>query len=417
VGVYDPQDLQKKVNEQCKQMQPAVRQLFTVCSIGSMVVVSAEIPSVDVNQRPVFYKGVGRIKSSYIRVGESDEQMSEYEIYSYDAFRKRIRDDIRKVEGTKFAFFDENRLGQYVSTVKHDRSNIANSVSDDEILELMGVTSDGIPTLAGVMTFSKYPQASFPQLCVTAVVVPGIEMGDVGEDRARFLANQRITGSIPDMLDSAVDFVRRNERVKTIIDDNGRRADKLEFPVKAVREAILNALLHRDYSIYTETVPVRIIMYSDRMEIINRCGLYGNISIDTLGKVHPDTRNQTLANILEMLAIAENRYSGIPTIRKAFKDAGLPEPIFTVRRGEFIVIFKNNFESVYISKGKGDINESLLQFCKKPRSREEIVAFTGFSQYYSMSKLIKPLIDAGKIYMTIPEKPRSRNQRFVSVER
>jgi ATP-dependent DNA helicase RecG len=118
-----------------------------------------------------------------------------------------------------------------------------------------------------------------------------------------------------------------------------------------------------------------------------------------------------------MLSIAENRYSGIPTIRKAFKDAGLPEPIFTVRRGEFIVIFKNNFESVYISKGKGDINESLLQFCKKPRSREEIVAFTGFSQYYSMSKLIKPLIDAGKIYMTIPEKPRSRNQRFVSVER
>jgi ATP-dependent DNA helicase RecG len=243
VGVYDPQDLQKKVNEQCKQMQPAVRTLFTVCSIGSMVVVSAEIPSVDVNQRPVFYKGVGRIKGSYIRVGESDEQMSEYEIYSYDAFRKRIRDDIRKVEGAKFAFFDENRLGQYVSTVKHDRSNIANSVSDDEILELMGVTSDGIPTLAGVMTFSRYPQASFPQLCVTAVVVPGIEMGDVGEDRARFLANQRITGSIPDMLDAAVDFVRRNERVKTIINDDGRREDKLEFPVKAVREAILKEIV------------------------------------------------------------------------------------------------------------------------------------------------------------------------------
>ena len=70
--------------------------------------------------------------------------MSEYEIYSYDAFHKRIRDDIRKVEGGKLAFFDENLLGRYVSAVKHDCSNIANSVSDDEILELMGVTSDGI---------------------------------------------------------------------------------------------------------------------------------------------------------------------------------------------------------------------------------------------------------------------------------
>ena len=63
MGVYDPQNLQKKVNEQCKQMEPAVRPLFTVCSIASMVVVSAEIPSVDVNQRPVFYRGVGQIKA------------------------------------------------------------------------------------------------------------------------------------------------------------------------------------------------------------------------------------------------------------------------------------------------------------------------------------------------------------------
>lgn len=417
VGVYDPQDIQKKVNEQCKQMEPSVRPLFTVCTIGSSLVVSAEIPSVDVNQRPVFYKGVGRIKGSYIRVGESDEQMTEYEIYSYDAYHKRIRDDMRKVEGAKLAIFDENRLGKYLSAIKNDRNNIANAVSDHEILELMGVTSEGIPTLAGLMVFSRYPQASFPQLCVTAVVVPGTEMGDVGEEGERFLANQRITGAIPDMLDSAVDFVRRNVRVKTIIDDDGRRADKPEFPVKAVREAILNALLHRDYSIYTETVPVRIIMYSDRMEIINSGGLYGSISIDTLGKVHPDTRNQTLANILEMLSVAENRYSGIPTIRKAFEDAGLPEPVFAVRRGEFITIFKNNFESAEILKSKYDMSENLLLFCKKPRSRTEIVTFTGFSQYYTMSKLIQPLIDADKIRLTIPNKPRSRNQRFITIVR
>lgn len=100
-GVYDAQDLQKKVTEQCKQMEPAVRALFTMCEIGEKILVSAEIPGVDVSDRPVFYKGVGRIKGSYIRVGESDEPMSEYEIYSYEAFRKRIRDDIRIVEGAK----------------------------------------------------------------------------------------------------------------------------------------------------------------------------------------------------------------------------------------------------------------------------------------------------------------------------
>ena len=90
-GVYDAQDLQKKVTEQCKQMEPAVRALFTVCEIDGKTVVSAEIPGVDISERPVFYKGVGRIKGSYVRVGESDEPMSEYEIYSYEAFRKKDR--------------------------------------------------------------------------------------------------------------------------------------------------------------------------------------------------------------------------------------------------------------------------------------------------------------------------------------
>ena len=60
-GVYDAQDLQKKVTEQCKQMEPMVRALFTMCEIDGKNIVSAEIPGVDISERPVFYKGVGRI--------------------------------------------------------------------------------------------------------------------------------------------------------------------------------------------------------------------------------------------------------------------------------------------------------------------------------------------------------------------
>lgn len=284
-GVYDAQDLQKKVTEQCKQMEPSVRALFTVCDIDGATVVSAEIPGVDISERPVFYKGVGRIKGSYVRVGESDEPMSEYEIYSYEAFRKRIRDDIRVVENAKMQLFDEKRMNNYLASVKNERRNLAENVSENEILELMGVTSDGSPTLAGLMTFSKYPQTYFPQLCITAVSLPGTEMGSTGTDGERFIDNKRITGAIPDMLDEAVEFVRKNSRTKTIIDDNGKRADKNEYPIKAVREAILNALVHRDYSIHTENVPVRIEMYRDRMEITNSGGLYGKITIDALGKV------------------------------------------------------------------------------------------------------------------------------------
>ena len=407
-GVYDAQDLQKKVTEQCKQMEPMVRALFTVCVVAEKTVVSAEIPGVDISDRPVFYKGVGRIKGSYVRVGEADEPMSEYEIYSYEAFRKRTRDDIRTVENGKLYLIDEKRMSDYLSAVKAERKNLADNVSDEEISELMGITNNRQPTLAGLMTFSKYPQAYFPQLCITAVSLPGTEQGTVGSDGERFIDNKRITGAIPDMLEEAVEFVRKNSRTKTIIDDNGRRADKPEYPIKAVREAILNALVHRDYSIHTENVPIQIEMYRDRMEIINSGGLYGKISIDALGKVRPETRNAALANMLELLRVTENRYSGIPTMRSEFANAGLPAPIFSVVHGEFKVVMKNGMFSEATP-----INAALIDFCAIPRTRTEIVAFVGKSKNYVMAQIVAPLVENGQLKMTMPDKPKSPQQKFV----
>lgn len=407
-GVYDPQDLQKKVTEQCKQMEPIVRALFTVCDIEDKVVVSAEIPGVDITERPVFYKGVGRIRGSYIRVGESDEPMSEYEVYSYEVFRKRIHDDIRTVDEAKLQLLDKKRLNDYLTMVKQERRNLSENVSNEEILELMAVTACNVPTLAGVMTFSKYPQTYFPQLCITAVCLPGTEMGTAGESGERFIDNKRITGAIPDMLEEAVEFVRKNSRTKTIIDDNGKRKDKPEYPIKAVREAILNALVHRDYSLHTENTPIRIEMYRDRMEVINSGGLYGKISINALGKVHPETRNAALANMLELLKITENRYSGIPTMRSEFIQAGLPVPIFSVVHGEFKVVMKND-----CYKENTTSEKAILDFCSIPRSRAELIEFTGKSRTYTMISLVAPLVSAGKLKMTLPDKPKSSKQRYI----
>ena len=404
-GVYNPQDLQKKVTEQCKQMEPSVRALFTVCEINDKTIVSAEIPGVDISKRPVFYKGVGRIKGSYVRVGESDEPMSEYEIYSYEAFRNRTRDDIRVVEGASLKLINKERMNQYLEAVRNERKNLYDNVSESEILEFMGIAKDNALTLAGLMTFSMYPQAYFPQLCIT-----GTEQGEIGDDGERFIDNKRITGAISDMLEEAVEFVRTNSRTKTIIDDNGHRVDKPEYPIKAVREAILNALVHRDYSVHTENVPIRIEMYRDRMEIVNSGGLYGKISIDALGKVRPETRNAALANMLELLNITENRYSGIPTMRKEFANAGLPAPIFSVVHGEFKVVMKNG-----LFEKKGSNEESLLDFCSTPRTRAEIVAFVGKSKNHVMAHIVGPLVKENKLRMTIPDKPKSSNQKFVKV--
>lgn len=399
------------MTEQCKQMEPTVRALFTICEVDGKMVVSAEIPGADISERPVFYKGVGRIKGSYIRVGESDEPMSEYEIYSYEAFRKRIRDDLRIIDHSKIQLMDENRMKIYLDAVKTERRNLTDNVSQEDILELMGITVNGVPTLAGLMTFSKYPQTYFPQLCITAVALPGTEMGNIGNDGERFIDNKRITGAIPDMLDEAVEFVQKNSRTKTIIDENGHRNDKPEYPIKAVREAILNALVHRDYSIHTENVPIRIEMYRDRMEIKNSGGLYGKISIDVLGKVHPKTRNATLANMLELLKITENRYSGIPTMRMEFLNASLPAPIFSVIHGEFKVIMKNGY-----NRESQSISDSIIEFCCTPRTRAELINFTGKSRTYTMTQIVQPLVDSGILKLTLPENPKSSKQKFVKAD-
>lgn len=119
--------------------------------------------------------------------------------------------------------------------------------------------------------------------------------------------------------------------------ETGKRKDRTDYPITAIREAILNALVHRDYSIHTEGMPIQIIMFENRIEIRNPGGIYGRIRIDQLGKVQPDTRNPIIALELEVLKITENRYSGIPTIRRAMREYNLPKPEFLDERGCFIV--------------------------------------------------------------------------------
>lgn len=245
----------------------------------------------------------------------------------------------------------------------------------------------------------------------------------------RFIDNERITGTIDEMVDEAVDFVNRNSRHSTIIDDKGKRADRDEYPLKAVREAILNALVHRDYSIHSENVPVRLEIYRNRLEIISSGGLYGKLTIDSLGKVRPDTRNSALANILERCGYGKPLQRHSDYLSRAAEGAAATAG-FCIRHGEFVVTFKSKIAQVYdapyatVSSVQEEqeqyngqqaysIEERLIEFCAVPRSRQEIIDFLGFSRYYSMSKIVQPLIDDGKIALTLPDKPKSSKQRYV----
>lgn len=185
------------------------------------------------------------------------------------------------------------------------------------------------PTLAGMMTLGDYPQRIYPNLCITAIAVNGtvLQPDDGGE---RFIDNKRYEGAIAEMLEGALGFVARNGKTRVVIRD-GKRTDIPEYPETAVREIITNALMHRDYGPYCNGTPIRLVMFSDRLECWNPGGVYGGQSINDLGYANMPTRNPTLVSILEIEKIAENHHSGIPVIRDEARTHGVRQPEFMTR--------------------------------------------------------------------------------------
>ncbi len=448
VGVHDVGLLQDQVAEQCDQMDPKIRPLFTICQFGEKYVVSAEIPAIDLSDRPCFYAGKGRVRGSYKRVGRFDEPMTDYEVYSYEAYRRHFQDDVRILDRSNESQIDPSALNRYLLKIKADKPHLA-ALADDQILTIMNLVNDRQLTLAGAFLLGFYPQSLVPQLCITAVRIPGTEIGEIGSEGERFIDNARIEGTIPTMLDDAMAFIRRNCRQSTSVNDRGEHSDSYEYPIIAVREIILNALIHRDYSALTEGIPITVRLFDDRLEVSNPGGLYGRINPAELGHVKPDTRNPVIASTMEILDLTENRYSGIPTIRREMEKAHLPAPVFRSTLSDFTVILYNRrvsespdrelgegIASAESDKGfagngnghvheqrirnrhdKGDAYMSVLEFCATPRTRQEIAQHLGLQTIpYVSREIINPLIDRGDLVLTIPDKPQSRHQRFVTAK-
>mgnify|MGYP003571445793 CR=1 FL=1 len=116
------------------------------------------------------------------------------------------------------------------------------------------------------MIFGEYPQSFYPQLFVACVVVPGNKLGDVGAMKERFIDNKRVEGTIEEMLNGTINFLQRNMKTSVIIDENGKRTDRKEYPIEALREAVANALIHRDYSIRTENAYISVYMFNDKLK-------------------------------------------------------------------------------------------------------------------------------------------------------
>jgi ATP-dependent DNA helicase RecG len=152
-------------------------------------------------------------------------------------------------------------------------------------------------------------------------------------------------------------------------------------------------------------------LFSDRLELENPGGLYGRMTLDLLGRATADTRNPFIAGAMELLSLTENRYSGIPTIQRLMRENGLLPAEFEIIRGSFRVTLYNRRSGE--NADAGDIKRQIVEFCNIPRTREELAnRFSDMTISYFMGRYLKPLIQKGIIHLSIPDKPRSKYQKY-----
>ena len=367
--VYNVNDLQKQITSLCTtSLEPKIRPEFLALTYNGKKLLAVKINELPQKKKPCYYKNVGIHKGSYIRIGDSDEHMTDYEIYNLQSYTDDIKEDLRPIKRAEFEDLNQDKIQQYLEKIKDKKPNLS-KFSDEKILKLNGIIENSTgkihPTLAGMMVLGEYPQGYLPQLFIACVVVPGRKLGDVGELGQRFDDNERVEGTIEEMLDKSLAFVRRNIGTMVIIDDDGKRTDIPHYPMKALREAIANALIHRDYSINTEGSYIYLRIFDDRIEILNPGGLYGNNRIENLGTDNIlDVRNNTIIRLLEETTdIVENRHTGIATMRDEMKKMNLPEPEFENLRGTFKVTFRKEKSDETVKNFTGNCTDNFTENC------------------------------------------------------
>jgi len=186
---------------------------------------------------------------------------------------------------------------------------------------------------AGILLFSKDPTKVYPQSCVRMLAFSGAARDPKPSD---FLD---ITAPVPRALEHALRFIDKNTRHPLLV-SRMRRLRLDEYPVAALREAIINALAHRDYEDASRKIHVEL--FADRVEVISPGLLPQGITLDHLrsGKLQPCSRNPVLAQGLRLLGLMEELGTGVVRMRQAMRDHGLKPPEYSYRNGHFVVTFQ-----------------------------------------------------------------------------
>jgi len=285
-------------------------------------------------------------RTYYIRVGSTCREASVEELERLFQQRGGVRGELRPVSGTTWRDLDRRRLTDYFGRVREQ------SVPDDEDewvtllpnAELLASSEGPAPSanVAALLLFGDNVNRFLPQAGIDAVAYPGLEKDYTTVERATLRGPMTplhsAAGDLVEngLVEQALAFVQRNAPGAATLDEGGRRIERTAFPREAVREAVVNALIHRDYLL--SSTDVELSLYSDRLEVISPGRLPNGITPERMRVGCRAARNQLLKDVMRDYRYLEHMGMGVPRkIIRLMREQNGTEPELVADGEQFAV--------------------------------------------------------------------------------
>ncbi|MBI4357163.1 MAG: putative DNA binding domain-containing protein [Gammaproteobacteria bacterium] len=262
---------------------------------------------------PHYLKKAGEDKGIYIRVGSSNRMAGPEIIAELKRVTRSQPFDMQPMVGLDSEAINFRVASEFFASVRPLRQ--ADLISLHLQTKYQGRT---VPTVAGILLFGKEREYYFPDAWIQAGRFKGNDKRDI-------LDTLEIHDCLIRSIEKATEFVRKHSMVSA---DIGAvyRTDRWNIPQKAMREVIINAVVHADYS--QSGAPIRISIFDNRVEIENPGLLPFGLTIEEIQCGTSKLRNRAMGRIFKELGLIEQWGSGIKRIKEECADMGLPDPLF-----------------------------------------------------------------------------------------
>ncbi|HRQ48991.1 MAG TPA: ATP-binding protein [Agriterribacter sp.] len=330
-GVDNPDKLQLDLSTQCADMfnQP-IRPEIKVDSINGENVINIFIPELPPSQKPVYFKTDGLPRGAYRRIGSSDQRCTDDDLFVF--YNKVDSLDSSMIKDTSLNDISEEAVQLYRS-LRAKVNPFAEELqyNDIELLQSLGCVKKeeeqwGL-TYAGLLVFGKRQshRRLLPMVRVDYIRVPGNEW--VADPENRFTTID-MRGPLIELVQRTFSAIADDLPKGFLLPEGEIQADSIGLPTRVLREAIVNAFIHRTYR---ENQPIQVIRYGNRLEIKNPG--FSLKPEEQLGDPGSRNRNPFIAAIFHETNLAETKGSGIRTMRTLMEQAALMPPTFESDHG------------------------------------------------------------------------------------